>query len=189
MFYCQHQNCFHCCYRCPFYMKKPLMKWNCNTAHEIFVKKVSLNASYRIDQGQNHQILSSFTILNLHKFWHCNQERLVLLEMQSNTYSCLHLFLFQKVRFVNVRQADILNHFLVSIFHKEFFHKIENEFFVEQSFFIWFLSPKPSDLQIHWKCLCKMNLSSLIWWKVFSVAISELPQLLHANVRLDIFLL
>ena len=165
------------------------MKWSSKTAYEKSVKIVSLNLSYQIHQWQNHRILSSFTILNFQKFWHCNQERVVLLDLQSKTYSCLRLFLFQKVRFVNVREADILNHFLVSIFHKEFFHKIENEFFVEQSFFIWFLSPKPSDLQIHWKCLCKMNLSSLIWWKVFSVAISELPQLLHAKVRLDIFLL
>ena len=137
----------------------------------------------------NHRILSSFTILNFHKFWHCNQERVVLLDLQSKTYSCLHLFWFQKVRFGNVRQADILNQFLVCIFHNEFFHKIGNEFFLEQSFLIWFLSPTPFGLQIHWKCLCKMDLSSLITWKVFSVTISELLQLLHANVRLDVFLL
>ena len=136
------------------------MKWSSKTAYEKSVKIVSLNLSYQIHQWQNHRILSSFTIQNFQKFWHCNQERVVLLDLQSKTYSCLHLFLFQKVRFVNVRQADILNHFLISIFHKELFHKIENEFFLEQSFLIWFLSPTPFGLQIHWKCLCKRDLSN-----------------------------
>ena len=56
-------------------------------------------------------------------------------------------------------------------------------------FIVWILSTKPFDLQIHWKCLCQTDLSSLITWKVFSVKFSEIPQLLHVNVRLDIFLL
>ena len=165
------------------------MKWNFVTAYAISVKIVSLNLSYQIHQWQNHHILSTITILNFRKFWHCNQERVVLLDLQSNTFSGLHLFLWQKVCFVNVWQADILNRFLVSIFHKAIFHKIENEFLLEQSFLIWQFSPKTFDLQIHWKCLCKIDLSSLITSKVFSVTISELPHLLHANVQLDIFLL
>ena len=144
------------------------MKRSFKTAYENSVKKVSLNLSYQIHQWQNNHVLSSFTILNFHKFWKCNEEKVVLLDLQSNTFSCHQIFLFQKARFVNVRQADIHNLSLVSVFHKAIFLKIEIEFFPEHSFLVWFLSPKTFDLQIPWKCLCKTDLSSLITWKMFS---------------------
>ena len=114
-------------------------KMKLQTAYELSVKLVSLNLSYQIHQWQNHHILGSFTILNFHRFWQCNQERVVFLDLQSNTFSCLHLVLFHNFRFVNVRHADNHNLFSFPFFTKQIFIELKLNFFLSSLFCLVFV--------------------------------------------------
>ena len=91
----------------------------------------------------------------------------------------------RRLSFWTFNQLFFLSSFFVSNFRFVIVQHAENH----NSFSVWFLSTKPLDLQIHWKRLWQTDLSSLITWKVFSVKFSETPQLMHVDVRLDIFLL
>ena len=134
MFYCQHQNCFHCYYRCPIYTKKLLMKWSCKTAYETSVKKVSLNLSYQIHQWQITAFyvpspywisISSGIVIRIGlSFWTCNQKLILVF-----TY-----FGFRRFALGTFGKPTFSIIFWFPFFTKNFFIKLKMSFFLSNPF-------------------------------------------------------